>query len=401
MKPDSMDRKEKAGKLLFEAGFLIMVINLMVGVEIYRAIIHHWRVAVGGELFFQAYITSADSLVLTYLNQKSIYIYLLSVLFSFLGNKEEIVLIFNLICNLAGIGFFYFGVRKMGSYKYPFVTAALGAILCIGFYPVTADTSMHICWLFAGMLFFVCTRLCFDIPKPMLSWILCGVFIGFFSYMDFLGMAVGIVFLCFLFISGNLKSKAFLKKLLVYLLSSVISFVCTFCLWNQYRLNAGLLLRWGNEKCGYFDSSESLKQYFCLGIMLLSCVCFFGLSKKQRETKKTVSVSETEALVTPPQTKSAQQKAETMITDTAVSKKKPQSDKLQKNEKVSKEVSLKETSVEKEAVTPKVKFIKNPLPLPKKHVKKELNYAFDPSSDQMHYDLNNYRLDDDYDLKEL
>ena len=36
---------------------------------------------------------------------------------------------------------------------------------------------------------------------------------------------------------------------------------------------------------------------------------------------------------------------------------------------------------------------------PKKHVKKEMNYAFEPTPDQMHYDLNNYRFDDDYDLK--
>ena len=48
-----------------------------------------------------------------------------------------------------------------------------------------------------------------------------------------------------------------------------------------------------------------------------------------------------------------------------------------------------------------VKFIENPLPLPKKHVKKEMNYAFEPTPDQMHYDLNNYQIDDDYDLKDI
>jgi len=56
-----------------------------------------------------------------------------------------------------------------------------------------------------------------------------------------------------------------------------------------------------------------------------------------------------------------------------------------------------ETSTEPEKT--KVKLLDNPLPLPKKHVKKEMNYAFEPSADQMHYDLNNYRVDDDYDLK--
>lgn len=48
-----------------------------------------------------------------------------------------------------------------------------------------------------------------------------------------------------------------------------------------------------------------------------------------------------------------------------------------------------------------VKLIPNPLPLPKKHVKKEMDYAFEPPKERMHYDLNNYNVNDDYDLKEV
>ena len=39
--------------------------------------------------------------------------------------------------------------------------------------------------------------------------------------------------------------------------------------------------------------------------------------------------------------------------------------------------------------------MENPLEVPKK----EMDYGFEPSKELMHYDLNNYRLDDDYDLK--
>ncbi len=49
---------------------------------------------------------------------------------------------------------------------------------------------------------------------------------------------------------------------------------------------------------------------------------------------------------------------------------------------------------------PSANFIPNPLPLPKKHIKKEMNYAFEPPKELMHYDFNNYRAEDDYDLKE-
>jgi len=48
----------------------------------------------------------------------------------------------------------------------------------------------------------------------------------------------------------------------------------------------------------------------------------------------------------------------------------------------------------------KVRLIPNPLPLPKKHVKKEMDYAFQPPRELMRYDLNNYNVTDDYDLKE-
>lgn len=46
-----------------------------------------------------------------------------------------------------------------------------------------------------------------------------------------------------------------------------------------------------------------------------------------------------------------------------------------------------------------VKLIDNPLPLPKKHIKKEMDYAFEPNEDQMHYDINNLQDKDDYDIK--
>ena len=60
---------------------------------------------------------------------------------------------------------------------------------------------------------------------------------------------------------------------------------------------------------------------------------------------------------------------------------------------------LDETALEQEVTKP-IKFLENPLPVPKKRERKEMDYAFEPSPDQMHYDLNNYNLDDDYDLKD-
>ena len=46
----------------------------------------------------------------------------------------------------------------------------------------------------------------------------------------------------------------------------------------------------------------------------------------------------------------------------------------------------------------KPRLLDNPLPVPKRHVRKEMDYAFDPPPDQMEYDLKNYDMKDDYDL---
>lgn len=46
---------------------------------------------------------------------------------------------------------------------------------------------------------------------------------------------------------------------------------------------------------------------------------------------------------------------------------------------------------------PKVNYIENPLPLPKPHVKKEMNYGFDPPSVRMKYDIW-VSENDDYDI---
>lgn len=50
--------------------------------------------------------------------------------------------------------------------------------------------------------------------------------------------------------------------------------------------------------------------------------------------------------------------------------------------------------------TKKVKpgeYLENPLPVPKRHVKKEMGYGFEPEPDKMHYDVS-VPDEDDFDL---
>ena len=46
---------------------------------------------------------------------------------------------------------------------------------------------------------------------------------------------------------------------------------------------------------------------------------------------------------------------------------------------------------------PKIKLIQNPLPMPKKHVRKTMEYGFLPEEDMMHYDIE-VDENDDYDI---
>ena len=131
MNSQSIDTRKKTGKLLFEIGVLIIAITAITGFGLYQAILSNWRVGNDGELFFQAFIQSGNSISLTYLNQESLYIQVLSVFFSFLGNKEELVLIVNLILQLIGIVFFFYGSKNICSYKLSFIMILASIIASI------------------------------------------------------------------------------------------------------------------------------------------------------------------------------------------------------------------------------------------------------------------------------
>ena len=70
-------------------------------------------------------------------------------------------------------------------------------------------------------------------------------------------------------------------------------------------------------------------------------------------------------------------------------------------EALTEEAQVEEPEMEPEPVVeqePPVVFIENPLPLPKKHVKKRLDFAIEPSEEQMEYDLE-VDENDTYDLE--
>lgn len=378
MKLRNMDGNKKTGKILIEAGILIMVVNLVSVIGIWQSILHDWKVAPGGELFFQAFIQTGGNYVITYLNQESIYISFLSVLFSFLGNREEVVSIINLILQLAGIGLFYLGSKKLFRFVFPLAIAVISALLSVCFYPITTDSSMHIVWCLSGLIFWIGSLSYNDISGKFLKRIVLGVLLGIFCYIDLAGffLLVGFILLTFIAKEFNFKDKRTqILYFLYFLLSVVNGFFVMFYLWNNFQFNNVVFQYWLNDKFKYMIWEAGLNQYISLGLVLGVSILFYAIKRSRKVV--TDPVAETSTLQESTVEPSVKEETGNVVQEATV-----------------------EPSAKEETKKP-IKFIENPLPLPKKHVKKEMNYAFEPSKDQMHYDLNNYSVDDDYDLKDI
>lgn len=396
MKQRSVDGKKKTGKLLLEFGSLSIIMAFLCGIEIWQAMSYDWEIALGGSLFPQAFIKSVGNYKITYLNQESLYISFLSVLFSFLGNREDVVSIINLILQLAGVFFFYLGAKKLFHFVFPLAITVISGVLSICFYPVIWDTSMHMVWFLTGLIFWLGSTTYNNKPYDFIKRIFLGIILGIFSYIDLAGF---FLLLIFVFLKGELCNKN--KKLplvyfLYFLLGTINGFFVMFYLWNNFLFDKYVLQYWFDDKLRFFYQEGGLNQYISLGILLGIILIFYAVKCFRKPLTATVMVEDLGNLEN-------LEDLEIIVIDDTVSEV-PIIEAVSEDVKESIQEEIKEPISEdvKDAVVAKpIKFIENPLPLPKKHVKKEMNYAFEPTPDQMHYDLNNYRFDDDYDLKDI
>ena len=368
MKLKSMYGDKKTGKFLFETGILILVTGFLGVSGIWQSASNNWKISQGGELFFQAFIQSGGKYTITYLNQESLYISFLSVLFSFLGNKEELVSIINLILQITGVIFFYLGAKRLFHFIFTLALVLISGVLSGCFYPVIVDSSMHILWFLCGLIFWMMVKSFCDMKGLFLKHILTGILLGIFCYIDLAGFFLLVIWLLFTFMEKEYCMKEKGLQFLYFFLSYINGYFCMFYLWNNFVFDSVVFGQWFRNKIKYIKPESSLDQYISLIIVLVVCMIFYSL----RRSEKKVAVSSAEL---DPVFRQIAEQEEKVFSETIYENK-------------------------TESQIP-IKFIENPLPLPKKHVKKEMNYAFEPSSDQMHYDLNNYNFDDDYDLKDF
>lgn len=377
MNSENMTGNKKTGKILFELGILILIGTLLSYFGIQQCILYGWKVSMGEGMFSKAFIQTGGNYVITYLNQESIYLSFLSVLFSFLGNKEELVLGINLILQLVGILFFYLGAKKISTTTFSVIIAIISGLLSGYYYSITMDCPMHIIWCLSGVLFWMLAKTYCDCHGKFLKYLFIGIVLGISCYVDIAAFFLLLVFIIFTLVDGRFAFKEKLLQLLWFLIIVLGSFFTMFYLWNNYLLNESLLYTWLNERLFYFTKITHFNHYVSLGIIFIFSVIFFAINRSEK-----VSTTVTEDSAPEVNTETTKEIA---LESTVVNH-------------VAEEIT---DSTEAPVVSKPIKFIENPLPLPKKHVKKEMNYAFEPTPDQMHYDLNNYSVDDDYDLKDI
>lgn len=381
MKLLKMDEDNKTGKLIFELCILFMILSYLGGLEIQQSMFHNWQVFLDGEIFSQAYIQPAGNNQITYLNQQSIYLSFLSLIFSFLGNKEEIVLILNIILQISGVIFLYSGCRKMFGIGYCFFGTMLAAMGSAGYYLVVWDSSMHMMWFLNLFVYWVCMKILYSEMTNIIAkrafYVLAGILLGSIVYIDFSGILVMSVIMICILLSDHFDTKVQKVNILLLAISAVISFFVWFYLWNDCRFDSNVWKQWFGDRRSFFGSMYMWKQY----LVLTAVFCFIAIG---------IIICTFKEKMVAVQNKTVLEETKEEVVSETVNKPAIITEMTETDEKKSKDA---------ENEKPKIKFIENPLPLPKKHVKKEMTYAFEPGDDQMHYDLNNYRVDDDYDLK--
>jgi len=345
-----------------------------------------------------------------------VYLQLLHLLFWVFGNIFEAAIWLQIVMQMVAIIFVYFGVRKLAG--------TLSAVVVLGFSMLSPLGINHALFLSAESLFFLvfsitfytCIR-CINGNKGMIGSIVTGLLVAFACYLDI----VGLVLLVFVII-GSLQQKRSNGNVLVCVISVVAGFgllIWVDSLMSSKTLGSVLGAWWNLYIPGMFDLSFGrtygyfsvewlvllllvvigifsclfLRKRGNLGLWAFSAIVLLGLQAFGMVTDEVTGRMELYILLAA----LAGNSIRALFVREAVSVEKVWEDgKLEVQlEAISQETSggeLEEISIE-----PRVKFIENPLPLPKKHVKKVMDFDKELEAGQEKFDIE-VAEDDDFDI---
>ena len=363
------------------------------------------------------------------------YITMLSALFWLLGNKVVFAVYFNVFLQCLSIIFLYFMLRNINGVVNAFFTTLIIAVIQPIWYlaiPVTEEP-FFLCIMTFGMWVVSITIRKISNPKCNRVWrvihiILLGAVLAFISYLDIRGTALVLMSFSGIF---SYKEKGFLTAL-----STVVSsitfyglyyFTEAFCHGQDF---ISFLIHRINEMESQIEITvPNILPYavyeisFAFIILALSWAVGFWLSKKDENllyvifflvitgmkfvfpnmmpynnltsiawiliiTTSVISIwTKGEATTQIDVPNDATSKVRNGVSNVATND--------IANDVAAKEVTSKDVTVRKAAPA----FIPNPLPLPKKHVHKEMNYAIEVKEYDMDYDIKELDENDDFDIK--
>lgn len=349
-----------------------------------------------------------------------IYMHLLHLVYWVFGNKFVAGIWLQIVLQMASCGFLYGAVRKMAG--------AIPAVMMLGFVMLT-PLGIHqtlnlspelLSLLVFAIVLFVCAHCVCD-GKGFVSGVIAGIFLAVACYLDI----TGIVLVIWTVMGILLKSKRFMRALLC-MLSAVAGFMALMFVdaWVSSKAIGSVILAWwklyaperfapsfllsngllkiellvllvliaiGIVSFWFVRKEEYTSVWVVPAIVLVLLQCFkmtteeingsillyiflsvwAGISAKRLFVRKTV------------ETESAWQTGKLEAQLEAISR------------EDERESNTEESVLEEEQ--PKVQFIENPLPLPKKHVKKVMDFDWniDEESDDFDIDVDE---NDDFDI---
>lgn len=359
------------------------------------------------------------------------YVYLLRILFTVVGNKWIAGIWLQLVLQFVAAILLYVAARK-------FTGAVAGLILLASIMLLPTEVmrgityTPHICYLciyaigLLGVSTFLERQSCSKRKccKDVMLLLFCGAWIGMVCYLDVTGLTLLIPVLFALHVKkAQDTGHEVVWSVFVVLILAVLFFTGFLCvdayICDKNVLN--ILYAWFEMFCvkahdiWFWQGEEILTGMIVLGFMVFGALGFWLAGKYHRFSLWITILCllcVMDYFQIPAQNMDAgmislvvgsilggigirECFAGGMIEEAAVDDTIVQSP--EEVEAVNKEEDLKMEDLKMEEAPKQVKYIENPLPLPKKHVKKVLDYSVHPQEAYMHYDID-VAEDDDFDL---
>lgn len=352
-----------------------------------------------------------------------LYAKLLYLLFWLFGNHMLYAAYLQMALQIASLVFFYFALRSLWGF-----IPALAAEAALLVFPEFLK-SLTILNQENLLLFLLCVNLCLAAAvlsrtlrkqstagRYALVILVSGICAGLSAYLEKLYLAVPAALLLALLLMKRPKEAQGMQKrrlqLPVYLIGMGLGFgVCLLvkrqitgqqyaAVWAEYdrvQLSGEVFLS------GSVMNYASALLLFFVFVAAAAAVVIYSYCEKEQilpEIKEEIQIQDIESFEKS-ETEEEIKKAEikkSEIKKSEIEKMEIKESELkavtgQENSRNVQEQQPQETAEEKKTV----KYIENPLPLPKRHVKKEMDYGFEPDCDLMKYDVM-VEENDDFDL---